>query len=201
MSTSILTREGVTQTFTSRLADYLEMTKPRIVILELIVAAIAACVAMPHGLDTTTILHALFGTALVAASASVANSWWERRSDALMPRTASRPLPTGRVSSGEAFVAFWYRASGRYGLVDCSRQLADGSLGACQLGDLCTDLYAAEEGDSSQYHCRGSFGCDSYFDGLDCNRSTPEPHSVCTGNGIIPVAIPAFHGDCMALSE
>jgi protoheme IX farnesyltransferase len=88
----------------SRLADYLELTKPKIVVLELIVAAAAACLAMPRGLDPSTVLHALFGTALVASSASIVNQWWERASDARMPRTADRPLPAGRVSSTEAIV-------------------------------------------------------------------------------------------------
>jgi len=47
--------------------------------------------------------HAMLGTLLVAASASAANQWLERRSDARMARTASRPLPAGRLSSSEAF--------------------------------------------------------------------------------------------------
>jgi len=107
MSTSIqtaLTADRAQHALTGRLADYLEMTKPRIVVLELILAGAAACVAMPHGLSVIVVLHALFGTALVAASASVANSWWERDTDALMPRTANRPLPTGRVTSAEALL-------------------------------------------------------------------------------------------------
>jgi len=107
MSTSlqnVLTADRAGHVLIGRLVDYLEMTKPRIVVLELIVAGAAACLAMPHGLDVMVVLHALFGTALVAASASIANSWWERDSDILMPRTANRPLPTGRVASVEAVV-------------------------------------------------------------------------------------------------
>jgi len=104
MNTSVLTVGQRTGSLTARLADYLEMTKPRIVVLELIVAGLAACVASPHALNVAVVMHALFGTALVAASASIANGWWERASDALMPRTADRPLPTGRVSSAEALL-------------------------------------------------------------------------------------------------
>ena len=92
------------QTITARLADYLELTKPRIVVLELIVATAAACLAAPYALDASVVMHALWGTALVAASASIANQWWERDIDALMKRTANRPLPAGRVTSGEALV-------------------------------------------------------------------------------------------------
>ena len=102
MSTSVLTRQRYGSAILSRLTDYVELTKPRIVVLELIVAAAAACLAMPRGLDLITVMHALLGTALVAASASIANQWWERANDSRMPRTADRPLPAGRVASGEA---------------------------------------------------------------------------------------------------
>ncbi len=101
-TTSVLTAERRQSALLSRLADYLELTKPRIVVLELIVAAAAACLAMPHALDGAVVMHALWGTALVAASASIANQWWERDIDARMTRTASRPLPAGRVSEAEA---------------------------------------------------------------------------------------------------
>jgi protoheme IX farnesyltransferase len=104
MSTSVLTTQRGGNSVVARLADYLELTKPRIIVLELIVAGAAACLAMPHGLNATAVMHALFGTALVAASASIANQWWERTSDASMPRTANRPLPAGRVTSVEAIV-------------------------------------------------------------------------------------------------
>ncbi len=104
MSTSALTTVRSSHSVLTRLSDYLELTKPKIVVLELIVAAAAACLAMPRGLDPVAVMHALFGTALVAASASIVNQWWERESDALMPRTANRPLPAGRVTSAEAIV-------------------------------------------------------------------------------------------------
>jgi protoheme IX farnesyltransferase len=44
---------------------------------------------------------ALFGIALVAAASSAFNQWLERESDGLMDRTASRPLPAGRLSAAE----------------------------------------------------------------------------------------------------
>jgi len=101
-TTSLLSIERSKSAVLTRLADYLQLTKPRIVVLELIVATVVACVAMPHALDVVVVIHALWGTALVAASASIANQWWERDIDARMPRTADRPLPAGRVSNAEA---------------------------------------------------------------------------------------------------
>lgn len=103
MSTStMITVINPTKAVAARLVDYLELTKPRIVLLELIVASAAACLAAPHTLDMRVLLFALAGTGLVAASACIANQWWERTGDAHMPRTAERPLPAGRVSSSEA---------------------------------------------------------------------------------------------------
>ena len=88
----------------SRLSDYLELTKPRIVVLELIVAGAAAALASPHGMNVPVVIQALAATALVAGSASIANQWLERRIDLRMRRTANRPLPAGRVSSAEALI-------------------------------------------------------------------------------------------------
>jgi len=89
-------------TFAARLGDYVELTKPRIAALELATVAISAYLA---GLKPWLLLHALIGTALVAASAGALNQWMERRIDGRMPRTAGRPLPAGRLSIREV-VAF-----------------------------------------------------------------------------------------------
>lgn len=86
----------------TRLGDYIQLSKPRIVALELVIAAMAACIASPHDLDGATLLVALSGTALVAASASAANQLLECAVDARMPRTAHRPLAAGRVTRAEA---------------------------------------------------------------------------------------------------
>jgi protoheme IX farnesyltransferase len=93
---------GVFGAIAARLADYLELTKPRIVVLELFVAAAVAHLAAPQGFDRLTLIEALAGTALVAASASVANQLLERRADARMRRTANRPCAAGRVAAAEA---------------------------------------------------------------------------------------------------
>src|SRR5208337_4311993 len=49
-------------------------------------------------------LHTLLGTLLVASGTATLNQWTERAWDAQMRRTASRPLPSGRVSAREACV-------------------------------------------------------------------------------------------------
>ncbi|MDW8265775.1 MAG: heme o synthase, partial [Gemmataceae bacterium] len=88
-----------------RLADYAELTKPRIAALVLFTVAIGGLLAAgglpPRPLD---LFHVVFGTALVAAGASALNHLLERDSDALMRRTEQRPLPTGRLTPAEALV-------------------------------------------------------------------------------------------------
>ncbi len=82
----------------ARAADYVELTKPRIATLVLVTVVVAAFVADWGPPSGWLLLNTLLGTALVAASASALNQWLERDTDALMVRTADRPLPAGRLS-------------------------------------------------------------------------------------------------------
>jgi protoheme IX farnesyltransferase len=86
----------------SRVGDYIELTKPKIVILELVTVAVAAHLAMPGGVAPWLLFHTILGAGLVAASAGAVNQWWERAGDARMLRTSDRPLPAGRLSDQEA---------------------------------------------------------------------------------------------------
>ncbi len=99
MSVSVMPVEAGTVSSTSRLMSFVELTKPRIAVLVLVVVAISAAVARWGLVDMTSIAHALLGTLLVAGSASAMNQWIERYRDARMPRTSARPLPSGRLSS------------------------------------------------------------------------------------------------------
>ena len=104
MSTSTLTIDRRNTGLLAKAADYIELTKPRIAVLTLVIVAIVSYVASwgsPHLLTT---LHALFGTLMIASSASALNHFLERRSDLLMDRTANRPLPAGRLSNVEVLL-------------------------------------------------------------------------------------------------
>lgn len=92
----------------ARALDLIELTKPRIAVLVLVTVAMSAYIASWGQVDVALLLHTLLGTALVAASASAANQWIERKTDALMRRTAQRPLPAGRLRPGTVvfFTAF-----------------------------------------------------------------------------------------------
>lgn len=87
-----------------RAADFLELTKPRITLLVVVTALVGFYMAAGASAAIITLVHALLGTALVAGGASAFNMYLERNLDALMGRTSSRPLPAGRLQSGEALL-------------------------------------------------------------------------------------------------
>jgi heme o synthase len=91
-------QSGVRSSRLAWIGDFVELTKPRIVVLELVTVVVAAHLAAPHNLYPWVLLHTVIGAALVAASAGALNQWWERAADARMSRTARRPLPSGRLA-------------------------------------------------------------------------------------------------------
>ncbi|MCM2369766.1 protoheme IX farnesyltransferase [Aporhodopirellula aestuarii] len=82
--------------------DIVELTKPRIVMMILVTTVASAWIAMAGVTGVSLSFGAwivlLLGTGLVAGSAGAANQVYERVIDTLMPRTASRPLASGRMS-------------------------------------------------------------------------------------------------------
>jgi len=91
-------------TLALRVADYLELSKPRVAVLVLFTVGIGFALAAGAALDVLRLLHTLLGTALVAAGASALNQFLERRSDGLMRRTENRPLPAGRLQPLEVLL-------------------------------------------------------------------------------------------------
>lgn len=85
----------------TRVADYLQLMRPRLALLMLLTAAAGWLLAAGGQADLLPLLHTLVGTALLFAGASALNQLLERRRDARMPRTANRPLPAGRLQPGE----------------------------------------------------------------------------------------------------
>ncbi len=94
-----------------QISAIIELTKPRITRLVTITAGVGFVMAavgretLPTAELIVAALGCLFGTACSAAGASALNQWIERRRDALMTRTQSRPLPQQRVTPGTAFIA------------------------------------------------------------------------------------------------
>jgi protoheme IX farnesyltransferase len=87
--------------------DYLELTKPRVVLLMLLCAMVGMFLAVPGMVPLDILVFGLVGIALVAGSAAVVNHIADAEIDARMARTHSRPVATGRIGfrQGLAFSA------------------------------------------------------------------------------------------------
>ncbi len=78
------------------------LTKARLTTLVLMTTAFGFAFGSGRGIDWFLFFRVMFGTAFVAASASVLNQFFERNVDRLMARTRDRPLPAGRMQPGTA---------------------------------------------------------------------------------------------------
>jgi protoheme IX farnesyltransferase len=85
-----------------RLAEFLALTKPRVVALIVFTAVIGMFLATPGMVPLPRLVFGALGIALVAGAAAATNCLLERRKDALMARTRGRPLPRGRLHASEA---------------------------------------------------------------------------------------------------
>ncbi len=85
------------------LADLLDLTKARLNMLVLITTFVGYWMGAPGAIDWLRLIQAMLGTALCAASAAALNQLWEVKIDALMPRTADRPIVAGRMKKSAAF--------------------------------------------------------------------------------------------------
>lgn len=86
--------------------DYLELTKPRLSLLSVLTAMVGYFAARPPS-QPMKFLLLLIGTSLAAGGVAALNQWMEHETDARMRRTADRPIPSGKVPTGSAFVLGW----------------------------------------------------------------------------------------------
>ena len=90
----------------ARFADYLQLSKPRIAVMAMITVTIGFALGSSlSSFNVIQLISSLFGIALVATGSSALNQALEKHSDKLMPRTADRPLPSGRMKMAET-IAF-----------------------------------------------------------------------------------------------
>ena len=82
--------------------DYLELTKPKVVLLMLITSLVGMFLATRAGVPWAVLLFGTLGIGLCAGSAAVVNHVVDRRIDTLMARTQKRPVAEGRISPAAA---------------------------------------------------------------------------------------------------
>jgi protoheme IX farnesyltransferase len=82
--------------------DYVNLTKPRVVLLHLLTAAAAMFLAAEGRPPDSILVGVLAGGGMTAGAANIFNCYFDRDIDSTMERTRNRPLPSGRVSPAEA---------------------------------------------------------------------------------------------------
>ena len=84
--------------------DYLEITKPKVVLLLVFTALVGMALAVPLWLPLQQSFFGLLGIGLAASSAAAINHVIDQRSDAVMKRTENRPIPQGALTTRQCLV-------------------------------------------------------------------------------------------------
>lgn len=84
--------------------DYLEITKPKVVLLLVFTALVGMALAVPLWLPLQEAFFGLVGIGMAASSAAAINHVIDQRSDAIMKRTANRPIPQGALSTRRCLI-------------------------------------------------------------------------------------------------
>src|ERR1700727_355185 len=80
---------------------YVVLTKPDVTFLVVITTVAGFYLGSTGPMEWAKLAHTLFGTLLVAGGTAALNQYVERDMDAVMRRTASRPLPSGQLTPRE----------------------------------------------------------------------------------------------------
>ena len=86
----------------SRLHDFISITKPRVILLMLVCSLVGMLLATPPVPPISLMVFGILGIALVAGSAAVINHVADAQIDRTMARTDARPIATGRIRAREA---------------------------------------------------------------------------------------------------
>src|SRR5437763_7169422 len=97
MKTAIVDNPTVASSRPNFVSDLAELVKARLTLLVLVTTAVGFYLGAEPPIDYKALFQTVFGTAAAAAGAAALNQWWERRADALMRRTRTRPIPAGRM--------------------------------------------------------------------------------------------------------
>ena len=90
--------------FAAHWRDYLEITKPKVVLLLVFTALVGMALALPAWLPLQETVFGLLGIGLASASAAAINHVIDQRSDAQMGRTKNRPIPQGALNTRQCLI-------------------------------------------------------------------------------------------------
>lgn len=94
----------ITESFSSKIQDYVQLTKVRLSGLVVFSAAMGYLIATGVNFSWNSLLLLSLGGFLVTGSSNAFNQVIEKDTDKLMDRTADRPLPAGRMGVAEATI-------------------------------------------------------------------------------------------------
>ncbi len=110
-------------------ADYVTLTKPRDQLLLLLTTVTTMYVAGDPSLSL--VLLTCLGGSLSAGGAGAVNHWFDRDIDAQMARTASRPVPAGRIAPAAALSFGIVLAALSFALLSLTVNVLSASLALC----------------------------------------------------------------------
>jgi len=90
--------------FSSKLENYLSLSKPRLLASVVLSAFLGFVLPMTLSNTVLQLIYLLFGTALMGGGANALNQWMEQVPDSIMNRTKNRVLPMGKLSEKEAMI-------------------------------------------------------------------------------------------------
>ncbi len=84
--------------------NYLELCKPKVVVLLVFTAIVGMLLAVPGMPPLVNLIYGTLGIGLASSSAAAINHFIDQKADAKMARTQNRPLPTGELNSQNVLV-------------------------------------------------------------------------------------------------
>ena len=134
----------------ARVSDFLQLLKPRVMSL-VVFSGFAGMMVAPGHLHPLIAAVAVLCIAVGAGASGAINMWYDRDIDAIMSRTAKRPIPAGRIEPAEALAFGVVLAIASVGLMALAVNLAgrgpsgaDDPLLRLRLHDLAEAPHAAE---------------------------------------------------------
>src|ERR1700687_6443061 len=101
-TTNLIANPFSLATLKSKFQDYYILTKPEVNLLILMTTSAGYYLGSHGPFRFLGLINTLVGTLLVASGTATLNQWMERVWDGQMRRTATRPLPSGRLTAREA---------------------------------------------------------------------------------------------------
>lgn len=104
MKTAVIEPSTISLERSLTMADFSELVKAPLTLLVLVTTAAGFYLGWQGPMDYLALAHAVIGTALAAGGAAALNQWWEHKPDAIMHRTRTRPIPSGRMLPREGLI-------------------------------------------------------------------------------------------------